>query len=127
MTAADPAVCRSRQVTRGVAAGTVQGLVVLACLCITPLTAPAAEEIGDIAAGRRLAEIWCAGCHALPDVRVAVSNGAPSFDAIAQTRGLTPLSLRAFLQTPHQRMPDLHLRSDEIDDLGGFILSLRRR
>jgi hypothetical protein len=35
------------------------------------------------------------------------------------------MSLRAFLQTPHWRMPDLHLTRDEIDDIATYILSLR--
>jgi hypothetical protein len=34
-------------------------------------------------------------------------------------------SLRAFLQTPHARMPDLHLTREEVDDLASYILSLR--
>jgi hypothetical protein len=42
-------------------------------------------------------------------------------------KSTTPLSLRAFLQTPHERMPDLHLSRDEIDDLTAYILSLRRK
>ncbi|HME21745.1 MAG TPA: hypothetical protein VKI44_10430, partial [Acetobacteraceae bacterium] len=57
----------------------------------------------------------------------AVSNGAPTFAAIADMKSTTVLSLRAFLQTPHARMPDLNLSRDEIDDLAGYILSLRRR
>ena len=40
-------------------------------------------------------------------------------------KSTTPLSLRVFLQTPHNRMPDLHLSRTEIDDLIGYILSLR--
>jgi hypothetical protein len=39
----------------------------------------------------------------------------------------TPLSLRAFLLTPHARMPDLHLSRDEMDDLAAYILGLRRK
>jgi mono/diheme cytochrome c family protein len=87
-----------------------------------------AQEIGDAAAGRRLAETWCNSCHLVTaSPGGAVSNGAPTFAAIAGMKSTTVLSLRAFLQTPHDRMPDLHLSRDEIDDLAGYILSLRRR
>src|SRR5690242_18370367 len=55
----------------------------------------------------------------------AVSNGAPTFTAIAADKSVTVLSLRAFLQTPHARMPDLHLTREEVDDLASYILSLR--
>jgi hypothetical protein len=36
------------------------------------------------------------------------------------------MGLRAFLQTPHDRMPDLHLTRNEIDDVAAYILSLKK-
>jgi mono/diheme cytochrome c family protein len=91
-----------------------------------PLHQAAAQEIGDVAAGRQLAETWCSTCHLIgPDAANATSNGVPPFAAIARMKSTTVLSLRAFLQTPHARMPDLHLTRDEVDDLAGYILSLR--
>jgi mono/diheme cytochrome c family protein len=87
-----------------------------------------AQEFGDTAAGRRLAETWCSSCHLIgASPGGAVSNGAPTFMAIAGLKSTTVLSLRAFLQTPHAQMPDLHLSRDEIDDLAGYILSLRSK
>jgi mono/diheme cytochrome c family protein len=87
-----------------------------------------AQEFGDIAVGRRLAETWCSSCHVIgTSPGGAVSNGAPTFTAIAGMKSTTILSLRAFLQTPHAQMPDLHLSRDEIDDLAGYILSLRSK
>jgi mono/diheme cytochrome c family protein len=80
----------------------------------------------DVAAGRRLAESWCSSCHLVgPGSARGVSNGAPTFVAIARQRSTTVLSLRVLLQTPHGQMPDLHLSRDEIDDLAAYILSLR--
>ena len=35
------------------------------------------------------------------------------------------MALDVFLQTPHHRMPDLHLSRTEIDDVSAYILSLR--
>ena len=92
------------------------------------LSVPAvAQEIGDIAAGRRLAEDWCSGCHVVDGAsRQGVSNGAPTFPAIARMKSTTPMALRAFLQTPHSRMPDLHMNREEIDNITAYILSLRR-
>ena len=87
-----------------------------------------AQQIGDIAAGRRLAETWCSSCHLVgASPGGAVSNGAPTFVGIANMKSTTIVALRVFLQTPHAQMPDLHLSRDEIDDLAGFILSLRSR
>lgn len=88
----------------------------------------AAQEIGDLAGGRRLAETWCSTCHVvIPTSQLGTSNGAPTFSAIARMKSTTPLALRAFLQTPHSRMPDLHLTRDEVDDLTTYILSLRQK
>jgi mono/diheme cytochrome c family protein len=84
-----------------------------------------AQDVGDVAAGRRLAETWCSNCHLLETARQATVNGVPTFHGIARMKWVTPLSLRAFLQTPHQRMPDMNLSSDELDDLTAYILSLR--
>jgi mono/diheme cytochrome c family protein len=86
-----------------------------------------AQDIGDVGAGRHLAQTWCASCHVVdPAATRGVDNGAPAFTAIARMPSTTPLSLHAFLQTPHARMPDLHLSRNEIDDLAGYILSLRQ-
>jgi mono/diheme cytochrome c family protein len=87
-----------------------------------------AQEIGDIETGRHLAETWCSSCHLIsPGAASGTSNGVPPFAAIARMKSTTVLSLRAFLQTPHARMPDLHLTRNEVDDLAGYILSLRRQ
>ena len=87
----------------------------------------AAQETGDIPAGRRLAETWCSACHVVgPSQQRGTSNGAPTFAAIARMKSTTSLSLHAFLQTPHDRMPDLNLSRDEIDNLVAYILNLRQ-
>jgi hypothetical protein len=41
-------------------------------------------------------------------------------------KSTTPMALRAFFQTPHNRMPDLHMSGEEIDNITAYILSLRR-
>ena len=85
-----------------------------------------AQEDGDPGAGRHLAETWCSSCHVIgPASQRGTSSGAPAFAAIAHMKSTTPMSLRVFLQTPHARMPDLHLSRDEIADLAAYILSLR--
>ena len=81
----------------------------------------------DPDAGHRLAEKWCVNCHVVaPGQERATSTGAPSFRDIAAQKSMTPMALRVFLQTPHDRMPDLHLSHDEIDDVSAYIVSLRR-
>src|SRR6185437_2444271 len=77
----------------------------------------AAQEIGNVATGKRLAETWCSSCHIVtPTAPSGAATGVPPFAAVARMSSTTPMSLRAFLQTPHARMPDLHLSRDEADD-----------
>lgn len=88
---------------------------------------PARAE-GDAEAGRALASRWCASCHMIDAGHgSATANGVPTFQGIAAMPSTTMLSLRAFLRSPHVRMPDLHLTNQEIADVSAYILGLRRR
>jgi len=92
-----------------------------------PAAIAATDDIGDPVNGRKIATAWCSNCHALTGSKQATATGAPAFSAVAADRAITPLSLRAFLQTPHTRMPDLHLSNTEMDDLISYILAPRRK
>jgi mono/diheme cytochrome c family protein len=86
-----------------------------------------AQTEGDPDAGGKLAQTWCENCHVVaPSQQRATSTGAPAFTAIAAMKSTTFMGLRAFLQTPHDRMPDLHLSRDEIDDVAAYIISLKK-
>ncbi|MCW3475394.1 c-type cytochrome [Limobrevibacterium gyesilva] len=98
----------------------------LSAILLTAFARPSAcQETGDVAAGRRLAEASCSTCHIIGPTPQRVGNDVPTFAAIARMPSTTPLALRAFLQTPHSRMPNLILKPGEIDDLIAYILSLR--
>lgn len=105
------------------------GIVPLTAIMLgTSLCQAGSQEIGDSIAGRQLAERWCSSCHVVgSSSEQGSSNGIPTFAAVARMKSTTPLSLRAFLLTPHARLPDLHLTRDEIDNLAAYILTLRRK
>jgi hypothetical protein len=50
---------------------------------------------------------------------------APGFEAIANRHGTTALSLKVFLKTSHQNMPNLVIAPDQADALANYILSLK--
>jgi mono/diheme cytochrome c family protein len=77
-------------------------------------------------AGRRLAEAWCRDCHAIDATTVGTRGGPPDFVAVANRASTTALSLKVFLKTSHQRMPNLIITPDQADDLANYILSLKR-
>ncbi len=100
-----------------------------AMIALTAGTLPALAqtEPGDPAAGRRLAEAWCANCHRVaPQGPGPVSDAAPAFAAVAAMPSTTRMALAAFLQTPHPRMPNYQLSREEMDDVIAYLLSLRR-
>jgi len=48
-----------------------------------------------------------------------------SFEAIANRHGTTALSLKVFLKTSHENMPNLVIAPDQADALASYILSLK--
>ena len=79
----------------------------------------------DAAKGSELARQWCANCHVINNnPSGSVPQGPPTFPAIARS-GMTAEQLRAFLSHPHGAMPNLTLSRAEIDDLIGYIQTLR--
>jgi mono/diheme cytochrome c family protein len=78
----------------------------------------------DVTKGHQLAQVWCANCHVIGGSSASsLQQGPPSFLTIARAR--TVDQLRAFLSHPHGAMPDLSLTRAEIDDLVGYIETLR--
>lgn len=87
----------------------------------------AAQETGDPASGLGLARTWCSDCHIVAPGQKRGTDAVPPFAAIAAMPSTTALSLRAFLTTPHGKMPDLKLSNPQIDDVVAYILTLRQR
>ncbi len=98
--------------------------LVLATMLV--LSTGRAQAYGDPAEGRRLATLWCSGCHQVgPQTKNFANDAVPSFQAVAELPSTTSLSLQAFLRAPHAAMPDLRLTKAQIDDIGADILGLR--
>ena len=89
------------------------------------LASGAAHPAGaDASKGSQLAQQWCANCHFTGGRPTGdLQQGPPSFPTIARAR--TADQLRVFLSHPHGAMPDLSLTRAEIEDLVGYIETLR--
>lgn len=96
-----------------------------------PLVASAQDNLsgGDLAAGRAFALKTCTPCHLVSPDQLSPRRAAtaPTFQAIANTRGMTASALHAFLATPHPTMPNLILAPQEARDVIAYIVSLRDR
>ncbi len=77
----------------------------------------------DVEAGRRMAEVWCSGCHIIDGD--GTSDVAPGFKQVANDPTKTPGRLRAWLANPHPPMPNFNLSRTEIDDIIAYLESLR--
>ena len=99
---------------------------VCAAAILAVVTASASSALAqDPDAGRKLAADWCSVCHTIDRTPEGAAKRAPSFARLAATSAMTPLALRVFLQTPHDRMPNIRLTAEQIDDVVAYIDSLR--
>ena len=86
----------------------------------------AAQEMGDAKRGHLLAETVCSECHAIDKGAPRSRNGdAPTFESVAKTRGMTPMALRVALRTPHQKLPNLVIKDQEVDDIIAYLATLK--
>jgi cytochrome c len=79
----------------------------------------------DAPAGKELAEKWCAECHSTRPGRLSPNSAAPTFPELAAEPSITAYSLRAFLRSPHESMPQITFTPDQMDDIVDYILSLK--
>jgi hypothetical protein len=60
-----------------------------------------------------------------PGARGPAGDAAPPFEEVANRASTTEMSLRAFLRTPHARMPNYELSQREMDGVVAYLLALR--
>jgi mono/diheme cytochrome c family protein len=95
-----------------------------AAACLYPASA---QEGGSPDSGFNYAKQACAHCHAIRKGDNHSPNPrAPSFETIANSSGVTGISLAATLHSIHENMPNLVLRANERDNVIAYILSLKR-
>lgn len=103
---------------------------ILGPVAIMLLFAPlaVAQDATSVARGRDYANAACSDCHAVSaDQRASPNPRAPSFEAIANTPGMTGIALSAWLHTSHPTMPNLIVKADRTDELAAYILALRKK
>jgi mono/diheme cytochrome c family protein len=108
-----------------------RGLIVIV-FCVAALlllrlhAASGAAPREDAAArGHALAQAWCASCHAVEKFAIPLGQPAPAFTAIAAMKSTTPLAIKVFLRSSHEPMPNFILKTQDIDDLAAYIMSLK--
>jgi mono/diheme cytochrome c family protein len=84
------------------------------------LTFAVTSACADATNGERLAQRWCAPCHATP----GHSGSAPAMTAIARNHEYTREQLAVIIVLFHPKMPDMTLTHDEASDLAEYITKL---
>ncbi len=76
--------------------------------------------------GRAIAIATCGECHATgANGGVSKNSAAPAFSAIAAMPSATPLSIKVFLRSSHETMPNIILSDIEIEAVATYILGLK--
>jgi cytochrome c len=103
--------------------------VMFASILAASASANAQDTSGNPETGRVYARQVCSPCHAVTAEQASQRTIAigPDFQTIANTSGITATALRAFLQTPHPKMPNLILTPEQSADVIAFVLSLGDR
>jgi mono/diheme cytochrome c family protein len=115
-----------------------RAFVLVIALCATAPAARGQESARDedVRKGRQLAIVVCANCHvsARDQPHKPILNPpAPSFESIAQRKGVDAAWVEAFLATTHKGldrprgMPNPELLEDQGRQVAAYLLSLRKR
>lgn len=99
-------------------------VVTLAAFLAALSSLSVAARAQDAANGRRIAERWCAPCHA---TQTRGSDSVMSFERIAASPAGEPERMRRFLADPHPPMPPMQLGRGDVEDLVAYVASLRAR
>jgi len=90
------------------------------------VTAGASDVARAQEPGLNYAQQVCALCHAVRKGDQTSPNPlAPNFEAIANTSGVSGISLATILHSTHENMPNFVLSENEQDNIVAYILSLK--
>lgn len=102
-------------------------LVLAACSTAVAPDATSASQTPSATRGLAYAQQACASCHAVQAGQgVSLNRGAPAFTVIANTPGMTPTALNAWLHSAHASMPNLIVEPNDRADIAAYLETLRR-
>ena len=86
-----------------------------------------ATRAQDMENGKRIAERWCADCHATgsPTSKARHPHAMP-FQTIANKPGVSSELIAEFLMLPHVTMPNLLIKKSDAEDVAALIMELKR-
>ena len=104
--------------------GTLEKIAVAAVLAMS--AAARAQESGDPQAGHTYAQKVCAECHAVErGEKLSPYLDLPSFQAVADSPGITERALAVWLTNPHPNMPNFIIPQADMANVIAYIMSLQ--
>jgi mono/diheme cytochrome c family protein len=108
----------------------VHNLAVAVLVVTLGAPALAADQApSDHSAGKRLAQSYCSQCHVVTAKdkkhRERVPGAPPDFTIVARDPAMTAEKLATFLRFPHGRMSNVVLTRKDIENVVGYIESLK--
>ncbi|WP_298335665.1 hypothetical protein [uncultured Erythrobacter sp.] len=92
---------------------------------------PAEPQVGAASSAPAPAfiEAACGGCHAVEPPFLSPNPRAPDFEAIANRRGVTASTIKAWLRNAHNypEIMDFDLTREHVDEVSDYMITLRRR
>ena len=99
----------------------------IAAVTLAMVITASAQPLGSPSSGRQIVTTTCASCHKTFATATSKTETPPSFEDIATLPSTTALSLKVFLRSSHNQMPNIILTDAEADDVIAYILSLKRK
>ena len=92
-----------------------------------PVAAAPVALSGPAKAGHDLSEVLCSGCHAIRIGEISPNPNSPTFEMIANAKGLTLDTLSEFLRNSHNFPENMNFEVAEEDGdmLAAYIVTLR--
>jgi cytochrome c553 len=84
-------------------------------------------ESGSISPRREVAITICGNCHEVDHTMPPRTAVGPKFPDIANQPSTTALSLKVFLRSNHNRMPNFIISESATDNVIAYILSLKQK
>jgi mono/diheme cytochrome c family protein len=102
---------------------------ILAAAFMLLFAKPAGAEGGDVTLGQRLAQEWCAKCHAIGPVGASPFQVAPPFRELHLRYNVEDLaeSLGEGILVGHPSMPVFRFDPDQIANLIAYLKTLEKR
>jgi cytochrome c len=103
--------------------------LIFAATFLCQFTGPARPEGGNPTLGKRLAQEWCAKCHAIGRFGASPLQGAPPFRDLHSRYNVEDLaeSLAEGIMTGHPSMPVFRFDPDQIENLIAYLKTLEKQ